>query len=139
MVEHVVTYTCEAGIGRITLRREAVLNAVNGAVMRQLGYALKAWDEDSSAPVALLTGRGRAFCAGADLREKTPSALTDPAEDRSRLSELFLNRDRYKPIVAAVQGHAIGMGLRMALLCDFVVCTESTQFRAPEIGHGIDG
>jgi enoyl-CoA hydratase len=138
-MEDLVSYTTAGGIGRITLRRERSLNAINAAMMRQLGEALNAFEEDDSAAVALLTGQGRAFCAGADLREKTARTATDPAEDRSRLSDLFLVRDQYKPIVAAVQGHAIGMGLRLTLLCDFADCSESAQFRAPEIGHGIDG
>lgn len=138
-METLVTYTSHRGIGRITLCRERALNAINGASMRQLGSALNAFEEDDSARVALLLGQGRAFCAGADLGETVKRTSTDPAEDRSRLTDLILERDRYKPIVAVVHGYAIGMGLRLALLCDFVICSESSQFRAPEVGHGIDG
>lgn len=138
-MDELVSYSSDGQIGHITLRRERALNAINGAMMRQLGQALNAFEEDESALVGLLTGQGRAFCAGADLREKIARTSTDPAEDRSRLSDLFLVRDRYKPIVAAVQGHAIGMGLRLTLLCDYAICGDSSQFRAPEIGHGIDG
>jgi enoyl-CoA hydratase/carnithine racemase len=138
-MDDLVTYASDRGIGRITLCREKSLNAINGAMVRQLGQALNAFEEDDSALVALLIGQGRAFCAGADLGEKIARTATDPAEDRSRLSDLFLVRDRYKPIVGQVQGHAIGMGLRLTLLCDFVVCGETAQFRTPEIRHGIDG
>lgn len=134
-----VSYETNEGIGVIALRRSAALNAINGTMMRQLGEALNCFEEDESASVALLIGQGRAFCAGADLHEKTTRTSTDAAEDRSGLSELFLKRDRYKPIIAVVQGHAIGMGLRMTLLCDFVICAQSAQFKAPEISHGIDG
>jgi enoyl-CoA hydratase/carnithine racemase len=138
-VATLVSYTSDHGIGRITLTRERALNAVNGAMVRQLGQALNSFEDDDTARVALVTGQGRSFCAGADLREKVARTSTDPAEDRSRLSDMFLMRDRYKPMIAVVQGHAIGMGLRLTLLCDFVICAESAQFRAPEIGHGIDG
>jgi enoyl-CoA hydratase/carnithine racemase len=138
-VETLVRYSSSDGLARITLTRARALNAVNGSMMRQLGTALNSFEEDDSARVALLAGEGRAFCAGADLREKSARTSTDPAEDRSRLTDLFLERERYKPMIAMVQGHAIGMGLRLMLLCDFIVCADSARFRAPEIGHGIDG
>ncbi len=127
------------GIGRITLRRESMLNAVNGATMRDLWRALNAYDQDATARVALLSGAGRAFCAGADIREQPPAGPVDPAEDRSRLGEIFLVREQYKPIVAVVHGHAVGMGLHLTLLSDFVICGNSAKFRAPEIGHGLNG
>jgi len=135
-----VTYESgDDGVGRITLRRDNVLNAVNGAMMGDLRRALDAYDEDPTTRVALLSGSGRAFCAGADLRDDPPAGSVEPAEDRSRLAEIFLIREQYKPIVAVVHGHAVGMGLHMALLSDFAVCADSTKFRAPEIRYGLNG
>jgi enoyl-CoA hydratase/carnithine racemase len=125
------------GIAFITLRRPEVRNAVNGQMMRELRQALAQFDGDERATVAVLSGQGAAFCAGADLKERQDVDRVDPLEDRTRLAELFLVRNRYKPIVASVHGHVIGMGLHMALLSDFVVCASDTAFRAPEVGHGL--
>ena len=135
-----VTYQRDGdGIGWITLRREHVLNAINPAMMRDISAALDTFDADDSAPVAVLTGSGRAFCAGADVKEmRAQKSASDGSADLRRLPELLLVRDRYKPIVAAAHGHVVGAGLRLVLLADFALCAESALFRVPEVEHGLD-
>jgi crotonobetainyl-CoA hydratase len=135
-----VTYEQDgAGVACITLRRDRVLNAINASMMRALWAALDEFHHDRSARVAVLKGAGRAFCAGADIREVPAAGKLDPAEDLSRMSDAFLARDRFKPLIASVHGHVVGAGLRMTLLSDFVICAESARFRAPEVQHGLDG
>jgi crotonobetainyl-CoA:carnitine CoA-transferase CaiB-like acyl-CoA transferase/enoyl-CoA hydratase/carnithine racemase len=136
-----VTYDRKAdGIAHITLRRDRALNAINPAMMRALGEALEQFDEDESASVAVLAGAGRAFCAGADVKEMPPLVgPVEPGADLRKLPDLLLTRDRYKPIIAAAHGHVVGAGLRLVLLADFALCAESTRFRVAELHHGLDG
>jgi enoyl-CoA hydratase len=136
-----VTYERDdGGIGWITLRRERVLNAINSAMMRDMAAALDAFDADGSARVAVLTGSGRSFCTGADVKEmRAPHGAPDAGADLRRLPEMLLVRDQYKPIVAAAHGHVVGAGLRLVLLADFALCAESAVFRVPEVQHGLDG
>ncbi|UKA60493.1 enoyl-CoA hydratase/isomerase family protein [Arthrobacter sp. FW306-2-2C-D06B] len=126
------------GIARITLRREHVLNAINPEMMRALRAAINEFHADDSARVAVISGAGRAFCAGADLREIPTAGPPEPTGDLGRMSEMVLSQEIQKPMIAAVHGHAVGAGLRLALLCDFLLCTESAQFRAPEVSHGLN-
>jgi enoyl-CoA hydratase/carnithine racemase len=134
-----VTYDVDGdGIAQIMLRREHVLNAINSAMMRALRAAIDEFHEDDSARVAVISGAGRAFCAGADLREIPTAGSVEPAEDLARMSEAVLSREEHKPMIAAVHGHVVGAGLRLALLCDFMLCAESAQLRAPEVSHGLN-
>jgi enoyl-CoA hydratase/carnithine racemase len=136
-----VTYARDAdSIGRITLRRAHKLNALNPTMLLALQSAFAAFDADESAAVAVLAGDGRAFCAGADTTEM-PGLSVTPGEgvDLRTLPDVFLLRDRYKAVIAAAHGHVVGAGLRLVLLSDFAVCAETTRFRVPEIGHGLDG
>ncbi|ODU07204.1 MAG: hypothetical protein ABS81_02575 [Pseudonocardia sp. SCN 72-86] len=126
------------GVARITLSRPEKLNAVHPPMMRDLTAAFAAFHTDDDALVAILSGAGRAFCAGADTAHAGRPAA-DPAEDLSRLPELFLAQRVPKPIVAAVQGPVIGMGLRMVLLADVAVCASDATFAAPEVSLGLDG
>jgi enoyl-CoA hydratase/carnithine racemase len=128
------------GVTHIRLTRPEKLNAINPIMMRELRDAFDDFHGDPHAKVAVLSGEGRAFCAGADVAEAwCADRPTDPAGDLTRLPDLFWPTGGVKPVVAAVHGHVIGAGLRLALLSDFVVCGQSASFRVPELGHGLDG
>jgi enoyl-CoA hydratase/carnithine racemase len=129
----------EAGVGHITLRREHKLNAINPAAMRALVTAFDRFHRDAEARVAVLSGAGRSFCAGADVVEVAAASDPDWSSDVRLLPELFVARAAFKPIIVAAHGHVIGAGLRLLLLSDFAVCAESASFRVPEISHGLDG
>lgn len=134
----VVAYDREGPVARIHLDRPDRLNAVVPALTAGLCRALeRAGEED--ARVVVLAGRGRAFCAGHDLKE--PDPVETPLQTRARLEEIQevtrLVRRFPGPVVAAVHGYALGAGAEFALACDLVVATEDARFGFPEVGVGL--
>ena len=125
----------------LTMNRPGKLNALNTALTQALLDGLKGADRDDSVSVLVLTGAGRAFCAGADIGEFndfTPDQA-DRVEHRARLtmeSHLIFSQIR-KPVIAAVRGAAMGGGAGLALACDLVVASQTMQIGYPEIRHGI--
>ncbi len=123
----------------LRLNRPDRLNAVSLELYEQLSKALEVIDADERYRAAVITGQGRAFCAGADLQARGESD-PDP-ETRRRYVEI--GQAAYRrlqllrvPIVAAVNGHAIGAGLELALSCDFIIVAVDAKLRFPEIGLG---
>src|SRR5579871_3220865 len=133
-----VTYEAEGALGYVTLRRPAVLNAMNDALLRDLGLALGEARTDP-ARVIIVRGEGRAFCAGADLGE-THVQRTEAVYRRTRLrlerAIARAVRRLGKPLVAQVHGAAIGGGCVLALLCDVRMAAAGTRFALPEAGVG---
>jgi enoyl-CoA hydratase len=129
----------DGAIRHVELDRPDRLNAVSDELYAELEPALQAVADDQTARVLLLTGAGRAFCAGADLKAHAASERT-PEERRAyvwagqRVCRLLQTMPI--PVVAAVQGHAIGAGAEMALSCDVVLASEDLQLAFPEIGLG---
>jgi enoyl-CoA hydratase len=123
-------------ISRITLNRPARLNAVSPDLYRALTDAIATAERDDSVRALVLTGQGRAFCAGADLKAHAESTMTRAdRRDYARVAQranLALQRCA-KPVVAAVNGAAVGAGLELALSCDFIVVSEDARLRLPEV------
>lgn len=133
-----VEYVRDGDVVSIHLNRPDRLNAVVPALTAELAAALeRAAREDARAVV--LAGRGRAFCAGHDLKE--PEPVETPVQTRARLEEIQdvtrLIRRFPGPVLAAVHGYALGAGCEFALACDVVVATEDAQFGFPEVGVGL--
>ena len=123
----------------LTLNRPARLNAVNQEVYSELFEALRRGEEDSEVRAVLLTGAGRAFCAGADL--KAHSQGPPEPRERARYVRLAQRVNRRLqlgrlPVVAAVHGAAVGAGLELALSADFMLVAEEARLRLPEVALG---
>jgi len=125
----------------LTMNRPEKLNALNTALTEGLLAALEEADCDDSVSVVVLTGAGRAFCAGADVSEfkdLTPDQA-DRVEKRAGLtmrSHLIFSQMK-KPVIAAARGAAMGGGAGLALAADMVVASETLKLGYPEIKHGI--
>ena len=123
--------------GLITLNRPKQLNALNDALMDELGAALKAFDVDPAIGCIVITGSEKAFAAGADIAAMAKFTLTDTygADFITRNWESI--RSVRKPVIAAVAGFALGGGCELAMMCDFIIAADTARFGQPEIKLGI--
>jgi len=123
-------------VGLITLNRPQALNALNAQIIGELNHALDGLEADSNIGCIVLTGSKKAFAAGADIKEM--AELTYP---QIYIDDLFSDSDRVanrrKPIIAAVNGFALGGGCELALMCDFILAGDNAKFGQPEINLGV--
>jgi methylglutaconyl-CoA hydratase len=134
-----IDYSAAGGVARITLNRPDKRNAITGEMMSALREALQRSEDDSTVRVLLIRGAGKDFCAGLDLSEVLQSAEDAPSSLASarRLGHLYIAmRHHPKPIVAAVQGRALGGGAGIATASDLILAAESAQFGYPEVKLG---
>ncbi|ADO48668.1 2,3-dehydroadipyl-CoA hydratase PaaF [[Enterobacter] lignolyticus] len=121
---------------QLTLNRPQARNALNNALLTQLAEALEAAQQDDSVGAVVIVGTTRFFAAGADLQEMAEKDLAATLND-SR-PRLWARIDAFsKPLIAAVNGYALGAGCELALLCDVVVAGDNASFGLPEITLGI--
>ena len=114
----------------ITLNRPESLNAINPLMHEELEDALNGFADDDGAFLAVIQGAGRAFCAGSDLKAiATTGRVPYPEHGYAGLIERF---DLAKPVIAAVDGYALGGGFEIALACDLIIATERSTFGLPE-------
>jgi len=122
-------------VATVTLNRPEKLNAVTGAMSAELARFAQWCNADDGVRAIVLTGSGsRAFCAGSDIREL--DRYTTPWDFRNRVDYCDAIRDLRKPVVAAINGYALGGGLEAALTCDIRIASASASFAAPEITLG---
>jgi methylglutaconyl-CoA hydratase len=134
-----IEYAAAGGIARITLNRPEKRNAITGEMMSALREALQRAADDSSVRVLLIRGAGKDFCAGLDLSEVLRSAedAQESLASARRLGDLYIAmRCHPKPIIAAVQGRALGGGAGIATASDLILATESAHFGYPEVKLG---
>lgn len=121
----------------ITLNRPDAMNAVNAALSAAVGDALETVQQDPALRVAVITGSGKAFCAGADLKElaagRSIFAPDHPEWGFAGLVQHFVD----KPLIAAVNGFALGGGTEILLACDLAVVSETAKFGLPEVKRGL--
>jgi enoyl-CoA hydratase len=124
-------------VGLITLNRPKALNALNDALMDELGAALNAFEADENIGAIVITGSEKAFAAGADIQMMKSYGYMDCY----KTDYITRNWDRVKtcrkPVIAAVAGFALGGGCELAMMCDFIIAAESAQFGQPEITIGV--
>ena len=120
-------------IAVITLNRPHVLNAMNEQLWLDLRDALADSNNDNNIKVVIITGAGRAFSTGADLKESKTRTLSDYRQYLDRLQEISRNILRYpKTTIAAVNGYALGSGCELSLACDIRIASDKAIFGFPE-------
>jgi enoyl-CoA hydratase len=137
-----IEVTRDGGVLTVTLNRPERLNAVNPAMLEELGRVFHEVNRDSGVDAIILTGAGRAFCAGGDIDEmdkrnagEQPHDWDVPRPGRHGILQGLL--DLEPPIIAAVNGDAAGLGATLALFCDVVVAADVARFGDPHIRLGL--
>jgi enoyl-CoA hydratase/carnithine racemase len=133
-----IELSLEKDLGTLTFNRPEQLNAMNGEMMDEIIHALERITGDKKVRAAIITGKGRAFMAGADIKEyaaQTPDAFRDFREKGVRLYELIERAEI--PFIAAVNGFALGGGFEIALSCDLIVAAGTAMMGLPEIHLGL--
>ncbi|MEV4644331.1 enoyl-CoA hydratase [Saccharopolyspora sp. NPDC049357] len=124
-------------VALVTLDRPKALNALCDQLTRELTAVLDAIEADDEVGAAVLTGSAKAFAAGADIKEMQPKGFVDVyLEDFITASWERVARMR-KPVIAAVSGYALGGGAELAMMCDFIIASDTAKFGQPEITIGI--
>lgn len=134
-VNHVLS-SRENGVLTITLNRPDSLNALNVPMHQELEHLFSEFSRDDALFVAVITGTGgKAFCAGSDLKEQSPLERDRiPAHGYAGLIQRF---DLTKPVIAAINGHAIGGGMEIVLACDLAIAVSTAMFGLPETRVGL--
>jgi enoyl-CoA hydratase len=124
-------------VGLVTLNRPKALNALNDALMDELGTALRAFDADDAIGAIVVTGSEKAFAAGADIGMMASYTYMDVYKGDYITRNWEAVRSIRKPIVAAVAGFALGGGCELAMMCDIIFAADTAKFGQPEIKLGI--
>jgi enoyl-CoA hydratase len=138
--EHILTSLHGDGalkVALITLNRPKQLNALNDALMDELGAALAAFEADDGIGCIVVTGSEKAFAAGADIGAMASMSYMDAYKGDFITRNWERMRTVRKPVIAAVAGFALGGGCELAMLCDFIIAADSARFGQPEIKLGI--
>lgn len=133
-----VDYQKEGKVAIFTLNRPQAMNALNMEAVQELSEAVKDFRDDPELWVGIITGAGeKAFCGGADIKD-TLSFMKDHRHDQWTFPPaIWRGFELWKPLIAAVNGFALGGGLELVLACDLRVATEGARFGTPEVGLGL--
>ncbi|MCX7354621.1 MAG: enoyl-CoA hydratase-related protein [Alphaproteobacteria bacterium] len=129
--------TPKAGVRLITLNRPKVLNALRSTLLEELAAEIAHARDDAEIRVVVLTGNERAFAAGADIAEMADRTVVDVLGMDRRMSFWHALRSFPKPLIAAVNGFALGGGCELAMCADIIVAGEGARFGQPEINLGL--
>ena len=133
-----VTLEKREHIGILTISRPEALNALNSQVLADLDETITQVEQDSEIYVVILTGAGRSFVAGADIGEMKQFSCIDGKRFATRGGQVFLRLENLsKPVIAAVNGFALGGGCELSMACDIRLASEKAKFGQPEVGLGI--
>ena len=125
-----------SGIAVLTLNRPKALNALSDSLMRALAEKLQQVDADAALKAAVVTGTGKAFAAGADIKEMNSRSSYSDVRHDNMLAHWSAVSSIRKPIVAAVGGFALGGGCELAMSCDIIIASQAAKFGQPEIKLG---
>ena len=123
--------------GVIRLNRPKQLNALNDALMDELGTALKAYDADENIGCIVITGSEKAFAAGADIAAMAKWSYMDVYKNDYITRNWETIRSIRKPVIGAVAGFALGGGCELAMMCDIIIAADTAKFGQPEIKIGV--
>ena len=135
-----IIVSSENGIGQITINRPSKLNALNVATIQELHNAFKSLDENHEVKVILITGEGeKAFVAGADISEFAHFSIQEGAQLAAQGQEVLFDfvENLGTPVVAAVNGFALGGGLELAMACHFRIASDNAKMGLPEVSLGV--
>ncbi len=124
-------------VGLITLNRPKAMNALNDALMDELGGVLAQFDADENIGCIVITGSDKAFAAGADIGAMKDWSYMDVYKSGYITRNWERIRAIRKPVIAAVSGFALGGGCELAMMCDFIIAADNAKFGQPEIKLGI--
>lgn len=131
-------YEKDNGIVTISLNRPDRMNALSKQLLQELGDVIAEIEEDEDANVVIITSQGKAFCAGADIGEADLSAPNAALKTTKVFRTVFNSIEALpKPVIAAVNGIALGGGCELALACDFRIASDKASFAFPEVKLGL--
>jgi len=128
-----VDYKKEGRIAVIKLNRPETLNAINDEMGKELDRIFIEFRDDPNLWVAIICGAGRAFCAGADIKQRGPGILGR----KTGLDDVGRPDQIWKPFIASIHGYCLGAGLEIAMTCDLRIAAEDARFGQPEVHAGI--
>ena len=140
-----VEYACRDQVATLTLNRPDRLNAFNDELVRHLADALRRFDLDPQAQVAIICGNGRAFSSGADVHQRQLRKREEflehggPQGWGANSGDLLTRSVNWKPVIAAPHGYAMGLALGIVLECDLIVAAAGTKFQVTETSRGLGG
>ena len=145
-MDELALYHVDGSVGVVTMNRPDKLNAISPELMEALVAAFRKADDDASTSVVLLRGNGRSFCVGYDIGRASPErdawrhdAIRYTQHLHSVLAFELAPWDMKKPVIAEVQGHALGGGCELAMMCDLTIAGDDAKFGEPEIRFSTAG
>jgi E-phenylitaconyl-CoA hydratase len=134
-----VRYEIDGHVATITYNRPEALNAINGEMRNDINAAFARFRDEQDAWIAIVTGAGKAFCSGADMRDGAGSAgeFAGTFWEKPTSNTFESGWEIFKPVIAAVNGYCLGYGLTLATWCDFVIASDQAEFGFPEVRIGV--
>lgn len=128
----------DGNIGILSINRPKALNALNSQVLEELEQAIDIIEKDEEIHIVILTGEGRAFVAGADISEMKDMDVSEARRFADKGLRVFRRIELMeKPVIAAVNGFALGGGCELSMACDMRIASHEAKFGQPEVGLGI--
>jgi enoyl-CoA hydratase/carnithine racemase len=134
-----VLYALDGHVATITYNRPDALNAIDSTMRADLNRAFARFRDEEDAWVAIVTGAGKAFCVGADIKDMGGAAgeFAGTFWEKPTANSFESGWEIFKPVIAAVNGYCLGYGLTLVTWCDFVIASERAEFGFPEVRLGV--